>query len=60
MPCLLRTPHILELFDNQEIRIQEPIHAILRTALLVLIQFPVLDAARHAFRPADVSQVVYG
>lgn len=57
---LLRIPHILQLLDNQEIRVQKPIHTVLRTALLRLIQLPALDRARDAFRPADIGEVVHG
>ena len=48
------------MIDNDKIRIQEPIHTILRTTLLTTIQFSAADGARDTFLPADVGQGVYG
>ncbi len=47
------------MLNNREIRIQEPIHTVLRAALLVLLQLAASDRARYAFAPADIGEVVY-
>lgn len=52
-------PHILQMLQHRHIRIHEPIHTILRAALLILLQLPRRNLARHAFRPADISQAVH-
>lgn len=51
-------PHRLQMLNDQEIRIQEPIHTALRAALLSPVQLPAADRARDAFLPADVREVV--
>ena len=40
------------------IRIEEPIHTILRTALLAPVQLPTRDPLGHTLFPADVCEVV--
>lgn len=47
------------MLNNGKIRIQKPIHAVLRTALLVLLKLAAADGASDAFAPADIGQVVY-
>ena len=51
-------PHRLQMLNDQEIRVQEPIHTALRAALLSAVQLPAADRARDAFLPADVREVV--
>ena len=46
------------MLDNREIRIQKPIHTILRTALLAFLQLPASNRARYAFLPADIRQIM--
>ncbi len=46
--------------QSRLIRIQKPLHAILRTTRLTPAQRPRRDLRRHAFFPADVCEVVYG
>ena len=47
-------PHSIQMLNNREIRIQEPIYAILGTVLLVLIQLATTNRSRYAFLPADI------
>jgi hypothetical protein len=49
-------PHSLQVLDNREVRIQKPVHAVLRTALLSLLQLAALNRPGHAFLPADIGQ----
>lgn len=44
--------------QNRKIRVQEPIDAVGRAALLVLVQPARTDLARHAFAPARFRQGV--
>ena len=46
------------MLNNREIRVQEPIHTILRTALLALFELPAAYAARYAFLPAYIRQIM--
>jgi hypothetical protein len=46
------------MLNDRKIRIQKPIHTILRTALLALIQFAASNRTRDTFLPADVCEVV--
>jgi hypothetical protein len=48
------------MLNNQKIRVQKPIYAALRAALLGLLELPAPDGTRYAFLPADVGQVVDG
>jgi hypothetical protein len=57
-PSLLPQP--LQLPQYNHIRIQEPIHTLLHTRLLVFIQFAVLDVARgDAFAETGIGEGVY-
>jgi hypothetical protein len=47
-------PHLVQMLNDLEIRIQKPIHTILRTSLLVLLQLPASNRASNAFLPANV------
>jgi hypothetical protein len=52
---LLRLPQPLQLPHNDIIRIQEAIHTLPHTRLLVFIQLPILDiAAGYAFAEAGI------
>jgi hypothetical protein len=46
--------HLLQMFDNREIRIQETIHTIRRAALLAFIQLATPDRRGNTLLPADV------
>ena len=54
----LLIPHIVQMLNDREIRIQEPIHTILRTSLLVLIKLSASNCPRDAFLPADIGEGV--
>lgn len=45
--------------DHRRIRVQKPLHAVLRARLLRPFQPPARDFPRDAFGKADVGQVVY-
>jgi hypothetical protein len=47
------------MLNNRKIRIQKPIHTILRAALLALLQLPAANIACYALLPADVGEVVH-
>jgi hypothetical protein len=47
------------MFNNRKIRIQKPIHTVLRTALLTLLQFPTANRTRHTLLPADIREVMH-
>jgi len=54
-------PHHLQMPQHTHIRIQKPIHTILRARLLPTRQRTPRDfITRHAFRPANVGEVVNG
>ena len=55
---LLLIPHRIQMFYNRKIRIQEPIHTILRASLLILVQLSTSYCASYAFLPADVGEGV--
>ena len=59
-PALRLVPHRLQMLNNRKIPIQKPIHTILCTALLALIQLPTADGPSYTFLPADIGQGVYG
>jgi len=46
------------MLNDREIRIQEPIHTVLRTSLLILIQLSASNCTRNAFLPADIGERV--
>lgn len=48
------------MLNNSKIRIQEPIHAILRARILALIQLPTANRPRHAFLPAYICEGMDG
>jgi hypothetical protein len=60
LPSSRLIPHRLQMLNDGEIRIQEPVDAVLRTALLVTVQLSAADRARHTFFPAHVGQGVHG
>ena len=61
MVCLPLSPQPLQLPQHNHVRIQEPVHTLPHTWLLVFIQFAVLNGPRgDALAETCVGQGVYG
>lgn len=59
-PQSLLSPQRIQMFNDREIRIQEPVHAVRSACLLALVQLSAFDRASNAFLPADICEGMYG